>query len=289
MIWESFNLTKKVALVAGGRGVLGQRFCTTLAEAGATVYAADLPAEPAHVPVDNPTTADNDHATTTSNRNEILQRDVNVTDPHSVRILVEEITAKSGTIDILVYSITAKPHDFYKPFTECSLAGWQTIMQAELDGLFLMTQQVGRVMEHARQGSIILLSSIYGMVGNDQRIYEGANLAQVYTDGAGLDEQPAQSYSHAGYAAAKGAVIAMTRFLAAYWGASGIRVNCISPGGIAHPGENETFVKNYAHRVPLGRKAGRDEVNGALLYLASAASSYVTGHNLVVDGGWSIW
>lgn len=286
MIGESFHLTKKIALVAGGRGGLGQRFCTTLAEAGATVYAADLPTEPAPVPVENSTTADNEHAPTSSS-NQALQRDVNVTDPVSVRTLVEEIIAESGTIDILVYSITAKPHDFYKPFTECSLAGWQTIMQAELDGLFLMTQQVGRVMERARQGSIILLSSIYGIVGNDQRIYEGANLAQVYT--AATNEQPAQSYSHAGYAAAKGAVIAMTRFLAAYWGTSGIRVNCISPGGVAHPGENETFVKNYAHRVPLGRKAGRDEINGALLYLASDASSYVTGHNLVVDGGWSIW
>lgn len=161
------------------------------------------------------------------------------------------------------------------------------MLRVELDGLFLITQAVGRAMEAAGSGSIILFSSIYGVVGNDQRIYQGANLAQLY---AGDDDPPQkQIYSHAGYPAVKGAVIALTRYLAAYWGAQGIRVNCITPGGIAHPGENETFVRKYADRTPLGRKAQPDEINGAVLYLASDASSYVTGHNLIVDGGWTSW
>ena len=173
------------------------------------------------------------------------------------------------------------------PFTECSLAGWQTLLRVELDGLFLAAQQVGRVMESAGRGSMIFLASMYGIVGNDQRIYKGANLPELYA-GVGGD-RPKRIYSHAVYAAAKGAVISLTRFLAAYWGEHGIRVNCISPGGVAHPGESEEFVRRYSERVPLGRKAGLDEISGAVVYLASEASSYVTGHNLVVDGGWTAW
>jgi len=142
-------------------------------------------------------------------------------------------------------------------------------------------------MESRGSGSIVFIASIYGIVGNDQRIYEGANLAQIYA-GVGANG-PKRIFGYAGYAAAKGAVISLTRYLAAYWGERGIRVNCISPGGVAHPKENEEFVRRYSERVPLGRKAGLDEITGAVVYLASDASSYVTGHNLVVDGGWTAW
>jgi len=134
---------------------------------------------------------------------------------------------------------------------------------------------------------MIFLSSIYGIVGNDQHIYEGSNLHELYL-GDNTSETK-QIYSHPVYAAAKGGVISLTRFLAAYWGDNNIRVNCISPGGLAHPGENEEFLKRYSARVPLGRKAGLDDVSGAVVYLASDASAYVTGHNLVVDGGWTAW
>jgi NAD(P)-dependent dehydrogenase (short-subunit alcohol dehydrogenase family) len=142
-------------------------------------------------------------------------------------------------------------------------------------------------MEQAGSGSIILVSSMYGLVGNDQRIYEGSNLAELY---AGADGgTPERIYSHGAYNTAKGGLIALGRYLAAYWGHAGIRVNCISPGGIEHPGENETFLARYSARVPLGRKAGLDEISAAVVFLASDAASYVTGHNLVVDGGWTAW
>ena len=277
MIREKFDLSNKVALVVGGRGFLGRRFSAALAELGAHVYAADLsePSLAAERDLTAPSLAG------------IEQRTVDVTNAESVRALVEGIVAETPRIDILVYSVTAKPKDFYLPFTECSLEGWRTLLRAELDGLFLVAQQVGRVMESVGHGSMIFLASIYGIVGNDQRIYEGANLAELYA-GVG-DDRPKRIYSHAGYAVAKGAVISLTRFLAAYWGERGIRVNCISPGGVAHPGENEEFIRRYSERVPLGRKAGLDEISGAVVYLASDASSYVTGHNLVVDGGWTIW
>jgi len=278
MIKEKFDLTGKNALVVGGRGFLGRRFSAALAEFGATVYSSDLP-EPSLA-------AARDHSTITSDQT-IEQFNCDVTDPESVRQMVEQVSSAATRIDVLVYSVTAKPKDFYVPFTECSLEGWQLVLRAELDGLFLIAQSVGKIMERAGAGSMIFLSSIYGIVGNDQHIYEGSNLRELYL-GDNTSETK-QVYAHPVYAAAKGAVISLTRFLAAYWGDNNIRVNCISPGGLAHPGENEEFLKRYSARVPLGRKGGLDDVSGAVVYLASDASSYVTGHNLVVDGGWTAW
>jgi len=279
MIKEKFDLSGKNALVVGGRGFLGRRFCAALAEFGARVYSADLQ-QPSPA-------AASDHSARDEAAN-VEQFDCDVTDPESVKQLVEQVTTAASRIDVLIYSVTAKPRDFYRPFTECSLEGWQLVLRTELDGLFLVTQAVGKVMERAGAGSMIFLSSIYGIVGNDQHIYEGSNLRELYlADRA--DDDSKQIYAHPVYAAAKGAVISLTRFLAAYWGDDNIRVNCISPGGLAHPGENEEFLKRYSARVPLGRKAGLDDVSGAVVYLASDASAYVTGHNLVVDGGWTAW
>jgi len=278
MIKEKFELAGKNALVVGGRGFLGRRFCAALAEFGARVYSADLP-EPSLA-------AARDHSAIADDQT-IEQYNCDVTDPESVRQMVEAVAATAARIDVLVYSVTAKPKDFYVPFTECSLEGWQLVLRAELDGLFLSAQAVGKLMERAGGGSMIFLSSIYGIVGNDQHIYEGSNLHELYV-GDNTSETK-QIYSHPVSAAAKGGVISLTRFLAAYWGDNNIRVNCISPGGLAHPGENEEFLKRYSARVPLGRKAGLDDVSGAVVYLASDASAYVTGHNLVVDGGWTAW
>ena len=275
MFKEKFDLSHKVALVVGGRGRLGSQFCAALAEFGATVHSADQSSAAAGGDVRE------------LSQLGVKQHDVNVTDPASVRTLIDEVMTTDSQIDVLLYSVTAKPNDFYKPFTECSLDGWQLVMKTEMDGLFLVTREVGRVMEQVSKGSIIFLSSIYGIVGNDQRIYEGSNLEQVH--GIAHEGAAKRIYSHAVYAAAKGAVISLTRYLAAYWGEHNIRVNCISPGGIAHPAENEQFVKRYSERVPFGRKGRVDEISGAAVFLASDASSYVTGHNLVVDGGWTAW
>jgi NAD(P)-dependent dehydrogenase (short-subunit alcohol dehydrogenase family) len=280
MIKEKFDLAGKKALVVGGRGFLGRRLTAALVEFGATVFAADKPELSTAARKD--TEADAARLAT-----KVRQMDVDVTDEKSVRDLVSLINDDGGAIDILVYAATVKPKDFYKPFTECSLEGWQTVLRVELDGLFLAAREVGRVMSQAGSGSMIFLSSIYGIVGNDQRIYEASNLPDLYAD-AGANDQP-RIYSHAVYPAAKGGVIALTRFLAAYWGDAGIRVNCVSPGGMAHPGENEEFVRRYSEHVPMGRKAALDDISGAVVFLASEASGYVTGHNLVVDGGWTAW
>lgn len=277
MINEQYSLKDKTALVVGGRGYLGSRFCLALQEAGANVYAADLPK------TSKAAAADTNKIQTSGIRN----LTVDVTNETSIISMIEDVIKDQQAIDILVYSVTAKPDDFYYPFTECSLEGWQKILRAELDGLFLVTSRVGSEMENAGQGKVIFISSIYGVVGNDQRIYKGANLDNLY--GSEDAKKFDQIYAHAGYAASKGAVISMTRFLAAYWGEKGIRVNCITPGGIEHPGENTVFVEAYSNKVPLGRKAKPEEISSSIIYLASDASNYVTGHNLIIDGGWTIW
>lgn len=273
MTTNDFRLHDRTALVVGGRGYVGRAICSALADLGADVVSADL--------------SDASRAAEGARRvadDRIEQRMVDATSPASVDALVETTFGRRRRIDALVYAVTAKPDDFYRPYAECSLEGWQAILRAELDGAFLVTQRVGTVME-SHGGSIVLLGSIYGVVGNDQRLYEGANLAEAY----GKGRPPDRIHAHAAYATAKGGIVALTRFLAAYWGHKSIRVNCVSPGGVSHPSENDAFVRRYADRVPLGRKAALEDVASAVAFLLSDGSRYVTGHNLLVDGGWTTW
>jgi NAD(P)-dependent dehydrogenase (short-subunit alcohol dehydrogenase family) len=273
-----FDLKNKIVLVLGGRGYLGRSFCQLLEEQNAQVISADLPQE------SKAASKSNYHQT----QNNIDQLEVDVTKKSSVVKLVSSVLEKYGRVDTLIYSVTAKPHDFYLPFTECSLEGWQSVIKSELDGLFLVTQEVGRSMEDKEQGSIIFISSIYGVVGNDQRLYEGSNLSELYADNKAIDKFN-QPYSHSVYPVVKGGVISLTRYLAAYWGAKNIRVNCISPGGVYHEKENEVFVKKYSEKVPLGRKAKVEEVASSVVFLSSDESSYITGQNIIIDGGWTSW
>jgi len=164
---------------------------------------------------------------------------------------------------------------------------WDIGIMGNLTIPFLAIQTFIPVMKKQKSGSIINIASHYGIVGNDQRIYIGADINLHY----GKDKKDKKRiYSNGVYNAAKGGLINFTRYLAAYYGEYNIRVNCISPGGIYKKGsENTTFTKKYSDKVPLKRRANPEEINGALIFLASDASSYVTGHNLVVDGGYTIW
>ena len=273
-----FDLKEKVILVVGGRGYLGRDFCYYLNKQNATVLSADL--------------KENSKAALKSkdkkNQTDIKQFDIDVTDKQSVSKIVDKIVKKFKKIDVLVFAVTAKPNDFYLPYTKCSLEGWQKVIQTELDGVFLVTQKVGQIMETQRYGSMILLSSIYGVVGNDQRIYKGSNLDNLYSENSNKSEEK-QIFSHSAYPVAKGGIISLTRYLAAYWGGKNIRVNCVSPGGISHPGENEKFVSKYSEKVPLGRKGNLNEISSSIVYLASNESSYITGQNIIIDGGWTAW
>lgn len=194
----------------------------------------------------------------------------------------KSIEEHHGIPEILVNNAASKASDvraFFRPFEETSLSVWNEVLAVNLSGMMLMCREYGRRQkESVRGSSVINIASIYGVVAPDQRIYEGS----FYPDMGGAINTPAV------YSASKAGVLGLTRYLAAYWGASGIRVNSISPGGVSS-GQNRTFVARYSDRVPLARMANPDEIDGALLFLASDASSYVTGQNLVVDGGLSVW
>ena len=274
-----FNLKNKVVLVVGGRGYLVRDFCHYLNKQNAVVISADK----------DTVSMAAARSTSVKKMDGVEQINLDVTNANSVAEAVKNIIKKYNRIDVLVYSVSAKPDDFYLPYTECSLEGWQKVIQVELDGAFLVTKEVGKFMEKQNNGSIILLSSIYGVVGNDQRIYEGSNLDKVYLNETESDDSNKKIFSHSVYSVVKGGLISLTRFLASYWGNNNIRVNCISPGGVEHEGENETFVKNYANKVPLGRKAKKEEISSAVVFLASDEASYVNGQNIIVDGGWTSW
>ncbi len=271
-----FSLDGKVAVIIGGNGILGKHFCKALLEHGAVVYSCDV------------NISEDDFLVSFASKyqSSFFLKKINATKKTELEEVYKEILINHQKVDVLINATTFKGKDFFKPFEEASLEGWEMGLKGNLTTTFLATQTFVPIMRERMQGSIINISSIYGIVGNDQRIYEGSNLHEIY-----VKDSPniKQIFSHGVYNAAKGGLNGFTRYLAAYYGKYNIRVNAISPGGVYFPGENETFVKKYNAKVPLGRKAQPDEVNGALIYLASDASSYVTGHNLIVDGGFSIW
>ena len=266
-----FDLSAKTALVTGGAGVLGRHFCAGLAESGCAVAVVDLQ-EPAAIEL-----ARNIRA-----RYGVRAIGVgcDVTVPESVKAMVGQVVDELGEIHILHNNAAGKSDDldaFFESFEDYSLDQWRRIMAVNLDGMFLVAQAVGRQMvAQGKGGSIIQTASIYGVMAPDHRIYEGSlylgrkiNTPAVYT-------------------ASKAAVIGLTKHLATYWADKGIRVNTLTPGG-TESGQNDEFRRRYAARVPLNRMAAAHEMVGALLYLACDASSYVTGQNIIVDGGLEAW
>lgn len=266
-----FDLSGRTAVITGAVGILGQRFCRGLAEFGANVAVVDL-----------------DESRCTDFAGE-LAREYNVgcigigcdvSQPASVASMVARVVEHFGSINILHNNAASKSSDlnaFFASTEDYSIQEWRKIMSVNIDGMFLVAQAVGvQMQKQGHGGSIVQTSSIYGLVSSDKRIYEGS----FYLD--------RQISNPAVYSTSKAAVVGLTRYLAANWGDSGIRVNALVPAGV-ESGQNDTFKMRYSARVPLGRMARADEMVGALVYLASDASSYVTGHCLVVDGGLSAW
>jgi NAD(P)-dependent dehydrogenase (short-subunit alcohol dehydrogenase family) len=273
-IQEKFDLTGRVAVVTGGVGLLGAEFCRTLAEAGASVAVVDLNGSASQAAAE---------ALTNSGYN-ALSVSADITQSDSVNAAVENVVSAFGRIDVLVNSAALDPK--FDPdavnkgitpgaFEDYPLDLWNSALNVNLTGTFLMTQAcVKPMIEQGKKGSIINICSTYGLNGPDQRIYikEGRRVAfkPVY------------------YTVTKAGVMGFTRYLAAYYAETEIRVNALTPGGVFNNHE-DYFVKNYAAKTILGRMAKKDEMNGALLFLASDASSYMTGNNVVVDGGWTAW
>jgi len=266
-----FSLKDKNTIVTGGAGILGSNFCMGLADAGANIAVVDIN-------IENATKIANEIKKNYGVKAKAIYCDL--TSEQSVKEMVETVVAEFGTIDILHNNAAGKSsnlNEFFAPFEEYDLNQWKEIMSMNLDSMFLVAKYVGKVMkEQGAGGSIIQTSSIYGVMGPDNRIYEGS----FYLD--------CQINTPAIYSASKGGVVALTKYLATYWAKDGIRVNTITPGGV-ESGQNETFKQNYGNRIPLGRMAQAEEMVGALIYLASDASSYVTGQNILIDGGLSAW
>ena len=265
-----FGLTGKVAVVTGGAGLLGQVFCQALVTAGANVAIIDLDKQAA-----DKTAATIKKAET----QKVIAVECDITSPESVSAMVQDVVTQLGGIDILLNNAASKGSNldqFFAPFENYSLQAWREVMAVNIDGLFLVAQSVGSHMKKQGGGSIIQVSSIYGVVAPDQRIYQGSEY-----NGRAIN-------TPAVYSVSKAAVLGLTSYLSTYWADSKIRVNTLTPGGIAS-GQNSEFNQNYSNRVPLGRMGEASELTGALIYLASDASSYVTGQNIIVDGGLSTW
>jgi NAD(P)-dependent dehydrogenase (short-subunit alcohol dehydrogenase family) len=264
---ELFSLKNKTAVVTGALGLIGKKHCEALATAGANVVVADV----------NEAKSQEFAAQLGANH---LGLGVDVTNPQSLKDARDKILAKYSSIDVLVNN--AAINDMFEnpalakdlsAFENYPLDVFQKSVDVNIIGVFLCSQILGTVMAEQGSGSIINVASTYGMVGPDQSIYRNECGEQTF-------------YKSAAYPVTKGAVINFTRFLAAYWGNKGVRVNTLSPGGVENS-QNEFFVSNYSAKTLLGRMAQPTDYQGALVFLASEASAYMTGANLVVDGGWT--
>ena len=273
-ILDKFNLKDHVAVVTGGVGLLGAEFCKTLAEAGAAVAVVDLNGDAANKVADG------------------LVKDgykargiaTDITNPDSVNAMVAAVLSTFGRLDILVNSAALDPK--FDPdaaskgiapgaFEDYPLKQWNAALNVNLTGIFLVTQAcVKPMIAQGKKGSIINICSTYGLNGPDQRIY--------------IKEGKRVAFKPVYYTTTKAGVMGFTKYLAAYYAETEIRVNALTPGGVFNNHE-EYFVKNYSAKTILGRMAKKDEMNGALLFLASDASSYMTGNNVIVDGGWTAW
>jgi NAD(P)-dependent dehydrogenase (short-subunit alcohol dehydrogenase family) len=254
---ELFNLNGMTLVVSGGAGLIGKAFSEVLAEYGATTVVADIDKETGQQLSD-------DHE-------KIEYHKCNVMVEQEVRDLIDRVSATHGGIDGLINTSFPRPESWSKRYEDLTFGEWQTQINYNLNTYFLNAKAATDAMlKQDRSGVIVNLASIYGIQAPYFDIYNGTDMT-----------------SPVAYAAIKGGIINLTRYMASYLGEYGIRVNAISPGGVwdeQHP----TFVRNYEQRVPLERMASPKDLEGAIVYLVSDAASYVTGHNLVVDGGWTI-
>ncbi len=260
-----YDLHEKVAVVTGGSGLLGSQFCKALSQAGATVVVADIDLSECQ-----------DVVAELSRPGLAIRADV--CDIASLMNVRKEIVERYGRLDILVNN--AAINDAVEGsdasmdlamFEHFPLSLWNRVLQVNITGVFLCSQILGEAMLPGG-GSIINIASTYGVVAPDQHLYHD-----------GVKQRFMKSPA---YPTSKAAVLGFTKYLAAYWASSNIRVNALSPGGVQNE-QDEYFIHNYTQRVPLGRMASAEDYNGAIVFLASQASSYMTGANLIVDGGWT--
>lgn len=270
-----FSLQNKVAVVTGATGLLGREHCDALAEAGASVVVVDT-----------------DRVRCQGFATELIQRhsvdclgvQTDITEEAEIVDLCKGVKDHFGRLDILINNAAINdkveergvmPMLELSRFENFPLEIWQRSIDVNVTGMFLVTRTLGALMAEQRCGSIINIASTYGIVAPDQSLYTDAEGRQNF-------------YKSPVYPATKGAVISLTRYVAAYWGHLGVRCNTLSPGGV-EAGQDAVFLNRYASKTPLARMAHPSDYRGAIVFLASDASNYMTGANLVVDGGFTAW
>jgi len=255
------DLSGRGVLLTGGAGAIALAAAEALIEQGARIALTDVDAE-----------ACSERARHLGKQT--LSVPCDLADEAATRCAVQDAIRQLGGLDILIHCAafvgTTKMPGWAVPFEEQSVSAWEAAMRVNLTAAFVLAQEARTALATSERGSIILVSSIYGMNGPDMRLYDGTNMANP-----------------AGYGASKGGLLQLGRYLATIF-APHIRVNTISPGGIWR-GQPEQFVERYQRRTPLQRMGTEEDLKGAIAYLASDLSAYVTGHNLVVDGGWTAW
>ena len=259
----AFSIDGKVVVLSGAAGIIGSQVVSAFVEAGARVFAIDRHAAvleeklgPSHGSLIT-------CAADVANRESLVRA-------HGL------LVSRWGQADGLLNNAATKSQNFFEPFETFAVDEWNEVMAVNLTGAMLCAQVFGSPMAERGWGSIVNTLSIYAIVAPDQRIYEGSEYL-----GRAIN-------TPAIYAASKAGLWGLTQYLAAYWGHKGVRVNAVTPGGI-FSGQNDVFVENYSRRTPLGRMAQTDDMVNAMRYLTSDAAKYITGHNLVVDGGWTAW
>ncbi|WP_232553569.1 SDR family oxidoreductase [Klebsiella michiganensis] len=270
-----FSVKDKVIIVTGGLGQLGAQYVKTLHDRGAKVAALATRVDAARVDRVLGAIKDSDR---------LLCAEVNITDKTSINRVLDSIEAKWGVPDGLVNNAgvdtqPSAPPEVSGPFEEFPEEVFREVVEVNLVGTFLMTQQVGKRMKQAgKGGSIINVGSIYGVVSPVQDIYS------YKKEDTGIPFVKPVAYS-----AAKSGLYNFTRYCATYWGRDGIRVNTLTLSGVERSDQDPRFQKNYTNRIPIGRMAKAHEYNGTVVFLLSDASVYMTGSNVVVDGGWTAW
>jgi NAD(P)-dependent dehydrogenase (short-subunit alcohol dehydrogenase family) len=269
-----FDLTDRTALIIGGAGIMGREFSRTLALAGCNVIIADLdPSKGKQIvrqlQADYSVTA---HFSA-----------CDVTNKDDLESVFQNIKNVHGPLDILIYNVMAKPRGYYAPLDEYQLETWDKVLAGNLTGAFFACREASRHMASTvTGGSIILTASTYGVVGPDQRIYDGLSAnTNIYESEFPLNTPASYSVSKAG-------LIGLVHHMATTLGEHQIRVNALTPGGI-YDNQHEDFHNKYVERTCLRRMAVSSDYNGAILFLASDASRYMTGSNLIIDGGWTAW
>ena len=247
------KLTNKVIIITGANGLIGRSTVKHLSEHGATVVAVDLTSED-----------------TTLKNVEFIAKDV--TNSSEINELIACVIEKYGKVDGLVNLAYPRTKDWGAKFENIELDSWRENVDMQLNSLFYICQKVLELMQNQNSGAIVNIASIYGVVGNDFSLYEEYG-----------------GTSPAAYSAIKGGTINFTKYLASYYGKYNIRVNCVSPGGILdEKNQHPSFIERYSAKSPLKRLGNPQEIAPAITFLLSDEASFITGHNLMVDGGWTI-